>query len=143
MTCLINGEAIAEHQTAYGDLSRNVNWAMPHQVMPIAPGRKHLVTSELDPKGNYRLWIDDLLVATATLDEALPLGPIIPPNVRPPGCSAWGELEFKGQGLPQVLFADQAGIIIGPCARGYNVARRIRFAPIDGPGGLPARNTGQ
>ena len=113
------------------------------QVMPIEPDRKHLVTSELDPEGNYRLWIDELLVASATIRDASPLGLIIPPKVRPPGCSTRVELEFAGQGLPQALFAGQAGVILGPRDWGHNVASRIRFTPIDGPGTLVSRTTGE
>jgi hypothetical protein len=33
VTCLINGEVVAEHKTDYSDLSRNKGWTMPNQLL--------------------------------------------------------------------------------------------------------------
>jgi serpin B len=106
------------------------------QMLPFEDNREYQIASYLDSAGNYQLFVDQELVASATINRAKPLSLVIPAGVRPPGGSSWAEHKFEGKDLPQVLLPGQAGIIVGPLDTGTNVIRQVRFSPF-----LPANTS--
>jgi hypothetical protein len=99
-------------------------------LLPLVEGEMYTFASELDSDGSYRLFLNGLLIVTATTTAAEPLDLFIPEGVHPPETSGWAELKFEGAGLPDVLLPGQAGVIVGPRDNGINEIRDIEFFPI-------------
>lgn len=99
------------------------------QVFPIEEGKEYDVVSRVDPDGRCVVTINGKPVAGVRLaaPPALSLG--LTPGKRPPGTSSWGELAFKGEGLPARLSKGQAMILVEPMDGGPNSVKEPEFRP--------------
>ncbi|HEX4132145.1 MAG TPA: protein kinase, partial [Pirellulales bacterium] len=73
--------------------------------LPLKDDVEHSVISQLDAKGQYRMWYDGHLVATAVITEAQPLTLEITDK---------RSKTLTGEGLPEVFPPGRAAVIIAP-----------------------------
>ncbi len=99
------------------------------EFLPVANSKPHVISSRLDSDGQYRLTLDDRVVAEATVTECRPLSLEIPEGKIPPGAASWAKPKFTGATLPRKLRTGEAALLIGPTDRDINQARSVRFGP--------------
>jgi hypothetical protein len=83
-------------------------------VLPLKANLPHNVVSQLSDRGEYQLWIDDVLVCRHRAKDAEPLLLKVAADTSVWGGSGWKRTPFAGEGFNPQLKPGHAGLILGP-----------------------------
>jgi hypothetical protein len=98
------------------------------EIFPLKEDEEYQIVSRMSAGGNYELFVDGKLVATAHVSGADPLVLDNPEGKRFSGAGR-GPLIFKGQDLPMKWAPGWAGVIMGPLDEGVHIASELKYLP--------------
>jgi len=112
-----------------GNMGNLAYTAAFENIFPLDDISSYHVQTYVDGSGTVFVNVENMLVATGTLEVAHPIDFFISPVETFRASSTFAELKFSGDGFPVQWSKGLAGVILEPVDTGFNQVSQLTYSP--------------